>query len=76
MTRVVELELVIEIDSDPISGSLTVGGRPEASRFTGWIELVAAIEAARVASPLPVVVNASLPATASDQPTGPRHDAR
>lgn len=40
------LELAIHIDSDPITGSLTHGA--ESSRpFTGWIELVAAIEAAR-----------------------------
>jgi hypothetical protein len=40
------LELAIDIDSDPITGSVTDGA--ETSRpFTGWIELVAAIEAAR-----------------------------
>jgi len=40
------LELSIDVDSDPISGSVSNGGygtRP----FSGWIELVAAIEAAR-----------------------------
>ena len=40
------LELAIDLDSEPISGSVsngTHGLRP----FTGWIELVAAIEAAR-----------------------------
>jgi hypothetical protein len=40
------LELAIDLDSDPITGSVsngTLGLRP----FTGWIELVAVIEAAR-----------------------------
>jgi hypothetical protein len=40
------LELSIDVESDPISGSVSNGAhgpRP----FTGWIELVAAIEAAR-----------------------------
>jgi hypothetical protein len=40
------LELAIDLDSDPISGSVsnrTHGLRP----FAGWIELVAVIEAAR-----------------------------
>ena len=40
------LELLIDVDSDPISGSVSNGAygtRP----FSGWIELVAAIEAAR-----------------------------
>ncbi len=41
-----ELQLSIEIGSDPISGSVTVaGGAPQ--KFTGWIELVAAIESVR-----------------------------
>jgi hypothetical protein len=43
------LELAIEVDSDPISGLVSNGTRhPE--RFIGWIELVAAIEAARSSS--------------------------
>jgi hypothetical protein len=40
------LDLTINVDSDPITGSVSNGAhgpRP----FTGWIELVAAIEAAR-----------------------------
>ena len=44
------LELAIDVDSDPISGSVTNGGmvsRP----FSGWIDLVAAIEAARSSDP-------------------------
>jgi hypothetical protein len=40
------LELAIEVDSDPISGSVSNGNR-QSQPFTGWIELVAAIEAAR-----------------------------
>jgi hypothetical protein len=40
------LELAIEVDSDPISGSVSNGNR-QSQPFIGWIELVAAIEAAR-----------------------------
>lgn len=40
------LELAIDLDSDPITGS--VGNGPQSAKpFSGWIELVAAIEAAR-----------------------------
>jgi hypothetical protein len=40
------LELAIELDSDPISGSVA-DEHGEPRRFRGWIELVAAIEDAR-----------------------------
>jgi hypothetical protein len=40
------LELAIEVDSDPISGLVSNGNR-QWQPFIGWIELVAAIEAAR-----------------------------
>jgi hypothetical protein len=40
------LELAIEVDSEPISGSVSTGTR-DSQPFNGWIELVAAIEAAR-----------------------------
>jgi hypothetical protein len=40
------LELAIEVDSDPISGSVSNGDR-HSQPFIGWIELVAAIEATR-----------------------------
>jgi hypothetical protein len=40
------LELLIDVDSDPISGSVSNGAYGTQS-FSGWIELVAAIEAAR-----------------------------
>jgi hypothetical protein len=43
------LKLAIDVDSDPISGSVSNGSHG-AEPFTGWIELVAAIEAARAAS--------------------------
>jgi hypothetical protein len=44
-----QLQLSIELGSDPISGSVApVAG--EARRFSGWIELVAAIEDARASS--------------------------
>jgi hypothetical protein len=40
------LQLFIERDSDPITGSVTVGA-DHPQPFKGWIELVAAIERAR-----------------------------
>jgi hypothetical protein len=43
---VAQLELSIDVDSDPITGSVTVGGESP-HKFSGWIELVAAIETAR-----------------------------
>jgi hypothetical protein len=44
--RAAEANLSIEIGSDPIAGSLSVGA--DAPRqFSGWIELVAAIESLR-----------------------------
>jgi hypothetical protein len=42
----VKLELSIEIESDPITGSLVVGADARQC-FRGWMELVAAIESAR-----------------------------
>ncbi|HUA44734.1 MAG TPA: hypothetical protein VMA77_05885 [Solirubrobacteraceae bacterium] len=45
------LQLMIDVDSDPISGSVSNGCRV-AQPFTGWIELAAAIEAARTSSHL------------------------
>jgi len=42
-----ELHLSIEIDSDPITGSVSgSGGEPQL--FCGWMELVAVIEAVRL----------------------------
>jgi hypothetical protein len=44
--RAARLELSIEVGSDPIQGSVVVdAGAPEP--FCGWMELTAAIEAAR-----------------------------
>lgn len=44
--RATHLKLAVDVGSDPISGSLAQeSGDPRA--FCGWIELVAAIEAAR-----------------------------
>jgi hypothetical protein len=44
--RATHLKLAVDVGSDPITGSVSVGsGDP--SEFCGWIELVAAIEAAR-----------------------------
>ncbi|HET6865117.1 MAG TPA: hypothetical protein VFH80_04305 [Solirubrobacteraceae bacterium] len=45
------LELAIEVDSDPISGSVSNGSR-HSQPFIGWIELVVAIEAARSSAAL------------------------
>jgi hypothetical protein len=42
------LSLAIDVDSEPISGSISNGCHVERP-FTGWIELVAAIEAVRSA---------------------------
>jgi hypothetical protein len=42
------LSLAIDVDSEPISGSISNGCRVERP-FTGWIELAAAIEAVRSA---------------------------
>ena len=38
--------MAIEVDSDPISGSVS-NGTHRSQQFSGWIELVAAIEAVR-----------------------------
>ena len=44
--RAANMQLSIEIGSDPISGSFSVdAGAPQ--QFRGWIELVAAIESVR-----------------------------
>jgi hypothetical protein len=44
--RAATLKLAVDVGSDPITGSLTTeSGKP--TFFSGWIELVAAIEAAR-----------------------------
>jgi hypothetical protein len=40
------LSLAIDVDSEPISGSISNGCQVERP-FTGWIELAAAIEAVR-----------------------------
>jgi hypothetical protein len=40
------LQLSIDVDSDPITGSVSNGAHGSRP-FSGWIELVAAIEAAR-----------------------------
>ena len=45
-SRSAQVQLSIDIDSEPIAGSVTMdSGAPQ--RFTGWIELVATIESAR-----------------------------
>jgi len=40
------VELSIELDSDPITGLVSHGSQ-NSRPFSGWVELVAAIEAAR-----------------------------
>lgn len=48
--RATQIRLSIEVDSDPIAGSLSVdAGSPQ--QFCGWMELVAALESARDATP-------------------------
>lgn len=47
----VHLQLSIEVDSEPISGSVS-NGDARAQPFTGWIDLAAAIEAARLGAPV------------------------
>ena len=44
------LQLAIDVDSDPISGVVSNEGQGR-QRFNGWIELVEAIEAARISEP-------------------------
>lgn len=44
--RAAEMQLSIEIGSEPISGSVSMGDGA-AHEFCGWIELVATIESAR-----------------------------
>lgn len=44
--RAAEMQLSIEIGSEPISGSVSVGGG-NSQQFCGWIELVETIESAR-----------------------------
>lgn len=47
MTRATRhLQLAIEVDSDPITGSVS-NGTHRSQPFSGWIELVAAIEEVR-----------------------------
>jgi len=44
--RAAQVELSIDLGSEPISGRLIAGsGQPQS--FSGWMELVAAIEAVR-----------------------------
>jgi hypothetical protein len=45
--RSTELQLTIQIDSDPITGSVS-GSTGEPQLFCGWMELVAVIEAVRL----------------------------
>lgn len=46
MSEPAQLQLKIDVDSDPISGSVS-GAEGHVKPFTGWIELAVAIEAAR-----------------------------
>jgi hypothetical protein len=48
---IAHLRLAIEIESDPIAGSIIAGSGEDETRFSGWVDLVAAIEAARRARP-------------------------
>jgi hypothetical protein len=44
--RAAQMQLSIEIGSEPISGSVSVAGG-NSQQFCGWIELVETIESAR-----------------------------
>jgi hypothetical protein len=48
--RAAEMQLSIEIGSEPISGSVSLSGG-NSQEFCGWIELVETIESARHAGP-------------------------
>ena len=52
MPGTTHLQLSIEVDSDPIAGSVS-DGDAYAKPFTGWIDLVAVIETARAGGPAP-----------------------
>jgi hypothetical protein len=60
-----QLTLRVDLDADPITGSLT-SSRGASRRFAGWIGLAAALEALRAERP----ANPSPPATATDH-SGP-----
>lgn len=47
----IDLELSIEVDSDPITGYLRAGEAAEPRPFSGWVELSGAIEQVRQGSP-------------------------
>jgi hypothetical protein len=48
--NIAHVHVAIELDSDPIKGRVAAGGA-EGHMFNGWIELVEAIEGARVGAP-------------------------
>ena len=54
------MQLAIEIDSEPISGTVS-NGVQAARPFQGWIELVAAIEAARSSGEIGTETLGSIP---------------
>jgi hypothetical protein len=56
------LRLTIETDSEPIAGSVAWPDE-EPHRFSGWIELAAAIECARSRFAGPAGCQGSLPST-------------
>jgi len=47
MDRTVHLQISIEVQSEPISGSLMGDHGEQPRQFSGWVELASAIEAAR-----------------------------
>jgi hypothetical protein len=49
-SSIAQLRLAIDLASEPITGSLSVDGETS-RRFSGWIELAAAIEGARRRTP-------------------------
>jgi hypothetical protein len=49
--RSVNLSLSIELESEPISGSMTADTDQQPRMFSGWVELAGAIENVRLRGP-------------------------
>ena len=49
-SSIAQMLLAIDLASEPITGSVSIDGQAS-RRFNGWIELTAAIEAARRSKP-------------------------
>jgi hypothetical protein len=47
----IDVNLSIDVESDPISGYVQAGADPAPQPFTGWVELSGAIESVRERTP-------------------------